>query len=79
MRLSRMCWSVLSLAFLATCATTGAYSAPAASLDELARQSLATIDGKEKIPGLKQPVEVIRDKQCILHIFAKNQDDLFFA
>ena len=53
-------------------------SAPA-SLDELARQSLATIDGSLKIPGLKQPVEIIRDQQGIPHIFAKNEDDLFFA
>ena len=32
-----------------------------------------------KVPGLKQPVEIIRDQQGIPHIFAKNDDDLFFA
>src|SRR5258708_26962394 len=53
-------------------------SAPA-SLDELARQSLATIDGSLKVPGLKQPVDIIRDQQGIPHIFAQNEDDLFFA
>ena len=37
------------------------------------------IDGNLKVPGLKQPVEIIRDQQGIPHIFAKNDDDLFFA
>src|ERR1700690_264326 len=50
-----------------------------ASLDELARQSLAIIDGNLKVPGLKQPVEILRDQQGIPHIFAQNEDDLFFA
>jgi penicillin amidase len=50
-----------------------------ASLDELARQSLATIDGNLKVPGLKQPVDIIRDQQGIPHIFAKNDEDMFFA
>src|SRR5215467_15053395 len=50
-----------------------------ASLDELARQSLATIDGTVKAPGLKQPVEILRDKEGIPHIYARNDDDLFFA
>ncbi len=50
-----------------------------ASLDEVARQSLAVIDGSLTLPGLKAPVEIIRDQQGIPHIFAKNDDDLFFA
>ncbi len=49
------------------------------TLDELAKQSLATLDGTAKIAGLKQPVEIIRDNQGIPHIYAKNDDDLFFA
>ena len=32
-----------------------------------------------KTGGLKQPVEVLVDKWGISHIYAKNQDDLFFA
>jgi acyl-homoserine lactone acylase PvdQ len=61
-------------------APQGSPGSPApASLDELARQSLATIDGSLKVPGLKQPVEIIRDEQGIPHIFAQNDDDLFFA
>lgn len=49
------------------------------SLDELAKQSLATLDGDVKIAGLKDKVEINRDKQGIPHIYAKNDDDLFFA
>ncbi len=33
----------------------------------------------EKIPGLKQPVEILRDTWGVPHIYAKNTDDLFFA
>ena len=32
-----------------------------------------------KVPGLKKPVEIIRDQQGIPHIYAKNDDDMFFA
>src|SRR5678815_3634755 len=78
---------VLSLVALASFTATYSQHAPQgspgspapASLDELARQSLATIDGSLKVPGLKQPVEIIRDEQGIPHIFAQNDDDLFFA
>ena len=45
----------------------------------LARQSLARMDGDLRVPGLKQPVEVIRDTWGIPHIYARNTEDLFFA
>src|SRR5690606_23133520 len=35
----------------------------------------ATID----MPGLTQPVEILRDKYGVSHIYAQNQHDLFFA
>lgn len=59
-------------------------SAPApaaapATLEALAAKSLATIDGELKVPGLKAPVEVLRDQQGIPHIYAQNDDDMFFA
>jgi len=74
----------LSLAALCGIAFAGASPQPAAhnaplSLDALARASLARIDGDLRVPGLKQPVEIIRDQQGIPHIYAKNDDDLFFA
>lgn len=49
------------------------------SLLARAKSVLAQIDGKIAIPGLKEPVEVSRDQWGIPHIYAKNQDDLFFA
>ena len=81
-----LCSAALAL-FGAVCFEGAAQSAPegtaapgaSAALDALARQSLATLDGNLKIAGLKQPVEILRDKQGIPHIFAKNQEDMFFA
>ncbi len=35
--------------------------------------------GAEKVPGLRAPVEILRDKWGVPHIYAKNTDDLFFA
>lgn len=74
------------LAALALAGFTSACSAPAPqaasapeSLDSVALQSLAKIDGELKVPGLRQPVEIIRDQQGIPHIYAQNDDDLFFA
>jgi penicillin G amidase len=33
----------------------------------------------ERVPGLKEPVEILRDRWGVPHIYAKNQADLFFA
>jgi penicillin amidase len=52
---------------------------PASSLEELATRALATIDGDLDVPGLSSPVEVIRDAWGIPHIYAENDEDLFFA
>lgn len=52
--------------FLAWCAC--AYSAPRA--DE---------SGDLEISGLSEPVEIIRDRWGVSHIYARNQRDLFFA
>jgi penicillin amidase len=84
MNVSRTLLAGLSLALLALTLPACSGSAPAAaaapaSLDELANQSLARIDGDLKVPGLKDAVEIIRDQQGIPHIYAKNDDDMFFA
>ncbi|MBI3491239.1 MAG: penicillin acylase family protein [Acidobacteria bacterium] len=50
-----------------------------ADLKGLARQSLSKLDGDVTVPGVREPVEIIRDKWGVTHIYAKNQDDLFFA
>jgi penicillin G amidase len=44
-----------------------------------AKQSLATLDGTMLVAGLREPVEVLRDRWGVPHIFAKNTEDLFFA
>ena len=49
------------------------------SFDELARRSLAQLSGELDVPGLKEPVEVLRDEWGIPHIYAQNDDDLFMA
>lgn len=84
MLVARRSVSALSAVVLGCLAS--ACSAPQATADtvpssitELARQSLAKIDGDLSAPGLKQPVEIIRDKEGVPHIYAKNEEDLFFA
>lgn len=44
-----------------------------------ARAVLSRLEGNITVPGLKQPVEVLRDSWGIAHIYAKNDDDLFLA
>ena len=53
--------------------------ATADDLRERARQVLAQLAGEISLPGLTEPVEVLRDRWGVPHIYAKNQDDLFFA
>src|ERR1700721_769944 len=50
-----------------------------ADLKSIARQSLAKLDGDFNVPGVREPVQIIRDKWGVPHIYAKNEDDLFFA
>ena len=45
----------------------------------LARESLSQISGEVRIPGLKAPVEIVRDRWGVPHIYAQNTDDLFMA
>ena len=48
-------------------------------LRNLARQSLTTLEGPSTVAGLREPVEVVRDRWGVPHIYARNTDDLFFA
>ncbi len=50
-----------------------------AALREHARGALAQISGELRVPGLEQPVEVLRDEWGVPHIYAKTQADLFLA
>jgi penicillin amidase len=49
------------------------------SLRTKASAVLAQVEGEIQVPGLNEPVEVLRDRWGIPHIYAKNADDLFFA
>ena len=76
--------NVVRVAIAVFCGVIGAScSAPTVplpeSLEELADVSLAQIDGELRVPGLNARVEVIRDEWGIPHIYAENDDDLFFA
>ena len=41
----------------------------------------AALPAEEKLlaPGLTQPVQILKDRWGISHIYAKNENDLFFA
>ena len=69
------------LAILALAASAAGCAGPEEpqSLDALAQRALAVIDGELTVPGLRAPVEVIRDDWGVPHIYAQNDDDLFFA
>ena len=71
-------FALIALVAAAAGCAAGESGAPA-SLDELAQEVLATIDGELAVPGLREPVEVIRDEWGVPHIYAQNDDDLFFA
>src|SRR5262245_17322183 len=49
------------------------------SILQRAKQVLAQLDGEIRTAGLKEPVEVLRDTWGVPHIYARSQQDLFFA
>src|SRR5438105_12118217 len=66
---------LLSCFLLTTCF---AQTAPQ-SLAARAQAALSPVNGKLSVPGLTQPVRVLRDRWGVAHIYAQNQHDLFFA
>ena len=48
-------------------------------LADRAHKALAAVSGELRVPGLRKPVRVLRDKWGVAHIYAQNQHDLFFA
>ncbi|MBI1900506.1 MAG: penicillin acylase family protein [Planctomycetia bacterium] len=65
--------------FILAVAGTNAMAQTSALLRDDCRAVLAQLDGEIALPGLTQPVEVLRDRWGVPHIYAKNQHDLFFA
>src|SRR5260370_13386164 len=45
----------------------------------LSRSAATPPSDKLALSGLRQPVEILRDKWGISHIYAKNEHDLFFT
>ena len=43
------------------------------------RQSVPTYSGEARLTGLSAPVEIVRDKHAIPHIFASSWNDAYFA
>jgi penicillin amidase len=62
-----------------------AWVLPAAQSEDLAglraraREALAPIEGEIALDGLQAPVEVLRDRWGVPHIYASTLEDLFFA
>lgn len=52
---------------------------PQLPLTELARNAVAQLEGTIAVRGLFAPVEILRDRWGVPHIFAHNQADLFLA
>ena len=50
-----------------------------AGLTRLSRRRLPKIEGSLSLPGLDAPVEIIRDRWGVPHIYAATPHDLFFA
>lgn len=60
-------------------ALTAAVAAPIAGLAYLWRRPLPAINGRLKLNGLHAPVEIIRDTWGVPHIYAQNDEDVFFG
>jgi penicillin amidase len=50
-----------------------------ADLLRAAHKALAAVSGQLRMQGLDHPVNVLRDRWGVAHIYAQNQHDLFFA
>src|SRR6516165_5470763 len=70
---------LLALVLLPALATSASAQEKLGQLVEQSKAVLANIDGEIRVPGLRESVEVLRDRWGIPHIYAKNAEDLFFA
>jgi penicillin amidase len=50
-----------------------------AALRAKARSALSQTEGEHRVAGLDQPVEIVRDRWGVPHVYAKTVADLFFA
>jgi len=75
--MKRVCLVVSVVIILLTGAAVTQNQSP--SLADQALATLSTIKGTLKVSGLHQPVDVLRDRWGVAHIYAQDQHDLFFA
>lgn len=64
---------VLILALVVLAAALGGY------VYWFTRQALPKTSGSQRVAGLSQPVEIVRDQYGVPHIYAHTPEDLFFA
>lgn len=69
----------LSNRWLGVIGLAGTTAALALAQRRLLRQALPATNGKTTLDGLERPVEIIRDRWGVPHIYAKTAHDLFFA
>jgi penicillin amidase len=75
---------VLAVAFtlgfaMPVCAGAPGEGDAAPGIEERTRKGLPQRTGNMQVPGLRDTVEVLRDRWGIAHIYAKSTHDLFFA
>lgn len=70
---------VCFVSFVVVSPMTTAAAETAEQILAKAKSVLAQLEGEIKLLGLSQPVEVLRDRWGVPHIYARNQRDLFFA
>jgi penicillin amidase len=72
-------WLMVSIAPAGSAQTALPDTVNPPSLKARAEAALSVIHGTLKVAGLQQPVNVLRDRWGVAHIYARNQHDLFFA
>lgn len=75
-------WSTLGVVLLLALTSASAADQVSPTQEALRAQGravLAQLDGQVNLPGLNDRVEILRDRWGVPHIYARNQDDLFFA
>ena len=75
----RLATLILSAVCVVGLSAVRAADETAAELQRRSHAAIAQIAGDLAVPGLGQPVEVIRDRWGVPHIYAKTSHDLFFA
>jgi penicillin amidase len=65
--------------FLLLASLALAVAAALAGIQAFLRRFLPQIEGRTRLAGLRGPVEIIRDRWGVPHIYAEDEDDLFFA